>query len=130
MLTVTDGVQTVEAMECEPISSLPDVIKPGCKIQITGPVTVRRGIICLKEGSVRLLGGEVEEMQEKFSLKKILQQKIRKDEREQVRLCEQKCPSSSFCSCSCSSSWTSTCRQSCNSSVSRRPYEFSSKHCT
>ena len=32
MLTVSDGVQTVEAMEYEPISCLPDVISPGCKV--------------------------------------------------------------------------------------------------
>ena len=80
MLTVTDGFQTVEAMEVEPVSCLPEVITPGCKIQVLGPVTVRRGIISLKNNTVRMLGGEVEELQEEFCLQKILQQKIGKDD--------------------------------------------------
>ena len=80
MLSVTDGVQTVEAMETQPISCLPDLIKPGMKIQVTGPLTARRGILMLQSNSVRVLGGEVDELAEEFSLQKILQQKIGKDD--------------------------------------------------
>ena len=80
MLSVTDGVQTVEAMETQPISCLPDQIKPGLKIMVTGPLTVRRGILMLQSNSVRVLGGEVDELAEEFSLQKILQQKIGKDD--------------------------------------------------
>ena len=80
MLTITDGVQTVEAMECQPINCLPDMIKPGMKILVSGPVTVRRGILMLQSNSVRVLGGEVEELADEFALQKILQQKIGKDD--------------------------------------------------
>ena len=76
MLTLTDGQNQIEAMEHQTVKQLPDVIPPGLKIQLLGPVTVRRGIICLKNNTVRMLGGEVEELQEEFCLQKILQQKI------------------------------------------------------
>eukprot|EP00092_Neocalanus_flemingeri_P015996 GFUD01017314.1.p1 GENE.GFUD01017314.1~~GFUD01017314.1.p1 ORF type:complete len:578 (-),score=233.17 GFUD01017314.1:12-1745(-) len=80
MLTVTDGFQTVEAMEHQVINVIPDVVTPGMKVQVLGPVTVRRGIIMLTSNSVRVLGGEVEELQEQFSLQTILQQKIGKED--------------------------------------------------
>jgi len=80
MLTVTDGFQTVEAMEHQVIKALPDTVTPGMKIQILGPVTIRRGIILLTSNSIRLLGGEVEELQDQFSLVNILQQKIGKED--------------------------------------------------
>jgi len=80
MLTVTDGFQTVEAMEHQVIKAIPDVVTPGMKIQVLGPVTVRRGIILLTSNSLRVLGGEVEELQDQFGLVKILQQKIGKED--------------------------------------------------
>jgi len=76
MLTISDGFQTVEAMEHQPIKLIPDVITPGLKVQLLGPLTVRRGIIMLCSNNFRVLGGEVEELQEEFNLVKILQQKI------------------------------------------------------
>ena len=80
MLTVTDGFQTIEAMEHQVNKTIPDVIVPGMKVQVLGPVTVRRGIMMLTCNSIRVLGGEVEELQEQFSLQSILQQKIGKDD--------------------------------------------------
>eukprot|EP00092_Neocalanus_flemingeri_P039657 GFUD01043189.1.p1 GENE.GFUD01043189.1~~GFUD01043189.1.p1 ORF type:complete len:576 (-),score=226.10 GFUD01043189.1:202-1929(-) len=80
MLTITDGFQTVEAMEHQVIKVIPDVVSPGMKVQVLGPVTVRRGIIMLTSNSVRVLGGQVEELQEQFSLQSILQQKIGKED--------------------------------------------------
>jgi len=80
MLTVTDGFQTVEAMEHQVIKAIPDVVCPGMKIQVLGPVTVRRGIILLTSNNFRVLGGEVEELQDQFSLVNILQQKIGKED--------------------------------------------------
>ena len=80
MLTVTDGFQTVEAMEHQVIKAIPDVVTPGMKIQVLGPVTVRRGIILLTSNNLRVLGGEVEELQDHFGLVKILQQKIGKED--------------------------------------------------
>ena len=80
MLTLTDGFQTIEAMEQEVVKAIPDVVSPGMKVQVLGPVTVRRGIILLKDNNFRVLGGEVEELQEQFSLVNILQQKIGKED--------------------------------------------------
>ena len=57
MLTVTDGFQTIEAMEHQVIKAIPDVVTPGMKIQVLGPVTVRRGVILLTSNSMRVLGG-------------------------------------------------------------------------
>lgn len=78
MLSVTDGFQTIEAMEHQLIRDIPDVVEPGVKIQVMGPVTVRRGIMMLT--NVRMLGGAVEELAEQFSLQTILQQKIGKED--------------------------------------------------
>lgn len=83
MLTLTDGFQTVEAMEHQVVKAIPDVVSPGMKVQLLGPVTVRRGIILLTSTphlNFRVLGGEVEELQEQFSLVNILQQKIGKED--------------------------------------------------
>jgi len=78
LLTLTDGQQTVEAMEHQIIKVIPDVIEPGTKIQIFGPVPVRRGILMLSPNNVRMLGGAVDEIKEQFCLKTILEQKNRK----------------------------------------------------
>jgi len=80
LLTLTDGQQTVEAMEHQTVKVIPDVIEPGTKIQIFGPVPVRRGILMLSSNNVRMLGGAVDEIKEQFSLKTILEQKIGKDD--------------------------------------------------
>ena len=80
MLTLTDGQTTVEAMEHQTVRCLPDVIAPGTKLQLLGPVTVRRGILLLTDTNTRLLGGEVDEIKEQFSLQTILQQKIGKED--------------------------------------------------
>jgi len=80
MLTLTDGYQTIEAMEHQVIKAIPDVIPPGVKVQVMGPVVVRRGIIMLCDRNFRVLGGEVEELQDQFNLVNVLQQKIGKDD--------------------------------------------------
>lgn len=61
-LTLTDGVQYVEAMEYKPIQSLNINLTPGVKIRLSGPVTIRRGRLMLQEQNIRILGGEVEEL--------------------------------------------------------------------
>ena len=78
--SLTDGKQTIEAMEHGPVRKLPDLIRPGAKIRVQGPVTVRRGIILLQDHNIQWLGGEVDDLQEQFSLKTILQQKIGKED--------------------------------------------------
>lgn len=61
-LTVTDGVQEVDAIEYELVPSLNLNLTPGIKIRLTGPITVRRGKIMLEARNVKVLGGEVEEI--------------------------------------------------------------------
>lgn len=61
-LTLTDGVQEVDAIEYELIPLLKLSMTPGIKIRLTGPVTVRRGKIMLEARNVKVLGGEVEEI--------------------------------------------------------------------
>lgn len=61
-LTLTDGVQEVEAMEYTPVSALNINLSPGIKIRLTGPVTARRGRIMLEPHNVKVLGGNVDDL--------------------------------------------------------------------
>ncbi|RZC34245.1 recQ-mediated genome instability protein 1-like, partial [Asbolus verrucosus] len=61
-LTLTDGVQEVEAMEYRPVPSLNLNLSPGIKVRIMGPVIVRRGRLMLEQQNVKVLGGEVEDI--------------------------------------------------------------------
>ena len=60
MLTLTDGQQTVEAMEHQTIPDLPDLVLPGQKVRLYGPITVRRGILLLTPQNIKFLGGKIE----------------------------------------------------------------------
>lgn len=55
---------------------LPNMIPPGLKIELIGPILCRRGKLLLTQNSVRILGGEVEELQDRFSTENVLTQKI------------------------------------------------------
>lgn len=48
LLTLTDGIQEVKAMEYEPIPQININLQPGVKIKLTGPITARRGQLLLK----------------------------------------------------------------------------------
>ncbi|XP_044259869.1 recQ-mediated genome instability protein 1-like isoform X2 [Tribolium madens] len=61
-MTLTDGIQEVEAIEYKPINSIGLNLAPGTKIRIMGPVVLRRGRLMLEEKNVKVLGGEVEEL--------------------------------------------------------------------
>ncbi|KAJ8978105.1 hypothetical protein NQ317_015915 [Molorchus minor] len=61
-MTLTDGVQEIEAMEFKPIPALNLNLSPGIKIMLYGPITIRRGRIMLQKHHVKVLGGEVEEL--------------------------------------------------------------------
>jgi len=78
MLTLTDGFQTVQAMEHETLACLPDRLTPGLKVQVSGPLVCRRGILLLTKNCLRVLGGGVEELSDEFGLEKILSEKIGK----------------------------------------------------
>lgn len=61
-VTLTDGLQEIDAIEYKPVPELNINITPGTKIRIVGPVTVRRGKLMLENKNVKILGGEVEEI--------------------------------------------------------------------
>ncbi|XP_023022121.2 uncharacterized protein [Leptinotarsa decemlineata] len=62
LLTLTDGVQQVEAMELTPIQCLNLNLPPGIKIKLMGPIDVRRGRLILEEKNVKVFGGEVDSL--------------------------------------------------------------------
>eukprot|EP00088_Acartia_fossae_P036330 TRINITY_DN3751_c0_g1_i4.p1 TRINITY_DN3751_c0_g1~~TRINITY_DN3751_c0_g1_i4.p1 ORF type:complete len:602 (+),score=82.68 TRINITY_DN3751_c0_g1_i4:47-1852(+) len=77
-LSVTDGFQTLEAIEHERIDELESLLPPGLKIRIFGPVQIKRGKMLLLRNNVRVLGGSVEELLEEFSTENVLSQKLGK----------------------------------------------------
>ncbi|KAL1490908.1 hypothetical protein ABEB36_011583 [Hypothenemus hampei] len=61
-LTLTDGIQTVMAMEFRPISCLNINLPPGTKIKIIGPLMIRNGRLMLEPRNIRNLGGSVDDL--------------------------------------------------------------------
>ncbi|XP_053670396.1 uncharacterized protein LOC128720728 [Anopheles nili] len=59
-LMLTDGKQTVVALEHSPISCLYTQLLPGLKLQLTGPLRCVNNVIFLESKNVRVLGGEVD----------------------------------------------------------------------
>lgn len=57
-LTLTDGEQTIHAMELKPISCLNTKLTPGIKVKIIGPVKVSNKIILLEPNNIEIVGGE------------------------------------------------------------------------
>ncbi|KAL7827425.1 hypothetical protein SRHO_G00331430 [Serrasalmus rhombeus] len=72
MLQLTDGVQSLEAMEYQPIPALNPSLPPGTKLQVVGKVEVRLGVLLLKSENVKVLGGEVEQLVERHSQARVL----------------------------------------------------------
>lgn len=62
LLSLTDGIQTVDALEYVPIPALHLDLIPGTKVLLKGPVECRRGVILLRQPNVELLGGEVSDL--------------------------------------------------------------------
>lgn len=60
MLTLTDGVQEVKAVELLPIQALNLNLSPGIKIKLMGPLMIRHGRLMLEEHNVKVIGGEVD----------------------------------------------------------------------
>lgn len=58
--TLSDGAQTIKAIEYKPVSSLKTEMMPGIKILLQGPIECRRGVLLLEEKHVTVLGGEVD----------------------------------------------------------------------
>lgn len=72
MLQLTDGVQNLEGMEYRPIPVLNANLPPGTKLQVIGRVAVQLGVLLLKPENVKVLGGEVEQLVERYSQSKVL----------------------------------------------------------
>ncbi|XP_073675754.1 recQ-mediated genome instability protein 1 [Garra rufa] len=72
MLQLTDGVQSLEGMEYRPIPALNAKLPPGTKLQLVGPIMVRLGVLLLKAENVKVLGGEVEQLLEIYSQRRVL----------------------------------------------------------
>ncbi|XP_077977567.1 recQ-mediated genome instability protein 1-like [Glandiceps talaboti] len=64
MLQMTDGSQTMQGMEYRPCPELDVDMQPGCKIQIHGNIQCRLGVLLLTASNIKVLGGEVETLQE------------------------------------------------------------------
>ncbi|KAH1013065.1 uncharacterized protein LOC125505224 [Dendroctonus ponderosae] len=71
-LTLTDGVQEVEAMEFKAVACLNINSPPGTKLKIIGPVMVRNGRIMLEPAHVKNLGGSVEDILVKNAAENVL----------------------------------------------------------
>ncbi len=57
-------------------AGLPDVVAPGLKLELLGPVECRRGLLLLTPASVRVLGGAVEEISHQFAADRVLADRI------------------------------------------------------
>ncbi|XP_016329108.1 recQ-mediated genome instability protein 1-like [Sinocyclocheilus anshuiensis] len=72
MLQLTDGVQSLEGMEYQPIPALSTNLPPGTKLQLVGPIGVCLGVLLLKAENVKVLGGEVEQLLEIYFQSRVL----------------------------------------------------------
>ncbi|CAG9766787.1 unnamed protein product [Ceutorhynchus assimilis] len=79
-LTLTDGVQEVEAMEFKPCPCLSINNQPGSKLKIIGPLKVRRGRLMLEQQNVKNLGGSVDELLIKNAAENVLARALRLEE--------------------------------------------------
>lgn len=80
LLQLTDGSQSIQAMEYMPINHLHLDLIPGTKILIKGPVECRRGVILLRPNNVELLGGEVNDLVQLNAPENVLARIINKPE--------------------------------------------------
>ena len=78
LLSLTDGFKTISGVEHEPIPLL-KVISPGMKIGINGPLVCRKGVMLLTSKNVKILGGQVEELNDEYNEKKILSERVGRD---------------------------------------------------
>ncbi|XP_015229837.1 PREDICTED: recQ-mediated genome instability protein 1 [Cyprinodon variegatus] len=72
LLQITDGVQSLEAMEYQPIPALSAALRPGAKLQLQGKMVCRLGVVLLGPSNVKVLGGEVEDLVERNTQGRVL----------------------------------------------------------
>lgn len=83
LLQVTDGVQSLEAMEYQSIPALSTALRPGVKLQLHGQMVCRLGMLLLGPTNIKVLGGEVEDLVERNQQGKILCRTLGLPEEEQ-----------------------------------------------
>ncbi|KAM8866023.1 recQ-mediated genome instability protein 1 [Synchiropus picturatus] len=93
LMQVTDGVQTLEAMEYKPITALNTALRPGVKLQLSGEMTCRLGVLLLEPGNIKVLGGEVEDLADRNNQGRILCRTLGIPEEEQQHNEEEAPPS-------------------------------------
>ncbi|XP_030850966.1 recQ-mediated genome instability protein 1-like [Strongylocentrotus purpuratus] len=76
MLSLTDGQETIQAMEYRPVPGFTANLNPGAKIMLSGDMQCRLGVILLTPAHVKVLGGEVEALKEANSQEKMLARAI------------------------------------------------------
>ncbi|XP_072243912.1 recQ-mediated genome instability protein 1 [Leuresthes tenuis] len=72
LLQVTDGVQSLEAMEYQSVPALSAAIRPGAKLQLQGRMVCRLGVLLLGPSNVKILGGEVEDLVDRNNQGRVL----------------------------------------------------------
>ncbi|KAM4616395.1 recQ-mediated genome instability protein 1 isoform 1-T2 [Polymixia lowei] len=83
LLQVTDGVQSLEAMEYQPIPALSTTLRPGVKLQLLGQMVCRLGVLLLGPANIKVLGGEVEDMVDRNNQGRVLCRTLGLPEEEQ-----------------------------------------------
>ncbi|XP_010794996.1 recQ-mediated genome instability protein 1 [Notothenia coriiceps] len=83
LLQVTDGVQSLEAMEYQSIPALSTALRPGVKLQLQGKMVCRLGMLLLGPSNIKVLGGEVEDLVERNTQGKVLCRTLRVPEEQQ-----------------------------------------------
>ncbi|KAM4745482.1 recQ-mediated genome instability protein 1 isoform 2-T2 [Anableps anableps] len=83
LLQITDGVQSLEAMEYQSIPALSATLRPGAKLQLQGKMVCRLGVVLLGPSNVKILGGEVEDLVERNTQGRVLSRTLGLPELEQ-----------------------------------------------
>ncbi|XP_073321636.1 recQ-mediated genome instability protein 1 [Pagrus major] len=83
LLQVTDGVQSLEAMEYQSIPELSTALRPGAKLQLRGQMVCRLGVLLLGPSNIKVLGGEVEDLVDRNNQGRVLCRTLGLPEEEQ-----------------------------------------------
>ncbi|XP_076659645.1 uncharacterized protein LOC143362971 [Halictus rubicundus] len=79
-LKLTDGIQDVIGIEYSQISLLNEMLLPGYKVMVIGPVRCRRGVLLLEGTKLKKIGGEVDSLLIPNALENILARALKVEE--------------------------------------------------
>ncbi|XP_028270039.1 recQ-mediated genome instability protein 1 isoform X2 [Parambassis ranga] len=83
LLQVSDGVQSLEAMEYQSIPALGTALRPGAKLLLQGKMVCRLGVLLLGPTNIKILGGEVEDLVDRNNQGRVLCRTLGLPEEEQ-----------------------------------------------